>query len=193
MRWPAILVILLACGAGACSRSTMANYYVLTPSPTETAADSEGPAIGVRPVVLPGYVDRENIVTKAGPQRLRMDEANLWAEPLDENVTRVLAESLAARLRSDRVYYQPWPQGAVDYRVEVTVLQLTGTLGGDAVLQALWTVHAEGEDSGLLAARRADLRRSAGDDYDKFAGALSGMLAELSDRIAEAIQTELKP
>ena len=37
MRWAAIPLILLACGAGACSRSTMANYYVLTPPASESA------------------------------------------------------------------------------------------------------------------------------------------------------------
>ena len=41
MRWPATLVILLVCGAGACSRSTMANYYVLAPPASEAAGGGD--------------------------------------------------------------------------------------------------------------------------------------------------------
>lgn len=188
MRWPATLLILLVCGVGACSRSTMANYYVLTPPSHAPAGNTDGPSVGVRPVILPGYVDRDNIVTMAGPQRLRLDDGNVWAEPLDENMTRVLAECLAGDLATDHVHFQPWPQGTVDYRVSVSVLNVTGTLGGEAVLQAFWTVHAENDEPDLVAAHRADLRRPAGEGYDSFAAALSDMLAELSGEIAKAIR-----
>ena len=186
MRWTATLIILLACGAGACSRSPMAQYYVLTPHAFDSAPAEHGPAVGIGPVVLPKYVDRINIVTTAGPQRLRVDEQNVWAEPLDENVTRVLGENLSALLGTDRVHFDPWPRGAVDYRVSVTVVRLTGALGGEARLDALWSVRKEDGEK-PLASRRSNLRHPAGDSYDAFAAALSDILAELSRQIAEVI------
>lgn len=182
----ATLLVLLACGAGACGRSSMANYYVLTPRASEAPPAADGPAVGVGPVVLPGYVDRTNIVTTAGPQRLVLDEQNVWAEPLDENVTRVLGENLGTLLGTDRIHFDPWPQGVVDYRVSVTVVRLTGALEGEAQLDALWTVRKEDDDT-ILAARRTNLRRPAGDDYDALAAALSDMLADLSQQIAQSI------
>jgi uncharacterized lipoprotein YmbA len=162
---------------------------VLTPHAFETGERGEAPAIGIRPVVLPKYVDRLNIVTTAGPRRLLLDEQNLWAEPLDENVTRVLAENLSALLATDRVHFHPWPHGAVDYQIDVNVVRLTGTLGGESDLQALWTVHAEKGEK-LVATRRTVLRRPAGDDYEAFVAALSDSLADLSREIAESIPRE---
>lgn len=178
----ALLVLLL--GAGACSRSKMADYYVLTSQPVEPPAGAEGPSIGIGPVILPKYMDRLNIVTTGGPQRVVLTEQTLWAEPPVEAVTRVLAENLSALLATDRVYVQPWPQGAVDYGISVNVLRLTGTLGGQAEVQALWAVHAGDQ---LVVARRTNLQRPAGGSYDTYVAALSGMFADLSREIASAI------
>jgi len=171
---------------GACSRSKMANYYVLTSHPFEPERQA-GPSIGIGPVVLPKYSDRLNIVTAGGPQRVVLTEDNVWAEPLTEAVTRVLAENLSALLATDRVHVQPWPQGAVDYRVSVNVLRLTGALKGQAEVQALWSVYAGDK---LVVARRTDLERPAGETYDTYVAALSDMFADLSQEIAKAIPAE---
>ena len=110
MRCSAILLLLLPFVAGACARSKMGNYYVLESHAFE-AERQEGPSVGIGPIVLPKYTDRINVVTSGGPQRMVLTEQNLWAEPLSDNVTRVVAENLAAALRTDRVHLQPWPHG----------------------------------------------------------------------------------
>lgn len=183
MRGSAILLLVLLCATGACSRSKLGNYYVLESHASE-AGRSTGPSVGVGPVVLPKYTDRINVVTSGGPQRMVLTEQNVWAEPLSDAVTRVLAENLSALLATDRVHVRPWPQGAVDYAVGVNVLRLTGRLGGKAELQALWTV-SRGDD--LIVARRTNLERPAGDSYDTYVAALSDMFADLSREIAQAI------
>jgi uncharacterized lipoprotein YmbA len=183
MRAHTLLLVLLL-GASACSRSKMADYYVLTSQPFEPRAGSAGPSIGIGPVLLPKYADRLNIVTTGGPQRVEMTEQHLWAEPPVEAMTRVLAENLSALLATDRVHVQPWPQGAVDYRIGVNVLRLTGKLGGQAEVQALWTVEAGDK---IVVARRTNLQRPAGESYETYVAALSGMFADLSREIASAI------
>jgi hypothetical protein len=182
MRAPTFLLVLFL--AGACSRSKMADYYVLTSQPFEPATGAPGPAIGIGPVILPKYADRLNIVTTGGPQRVELTEQSLWAEPPVEAVTRVLAENLSALLATDRVHVQPWPQGAVDYRIGVNVMRLSGTLKGEAEVQALWTIHA---DDALVVARRTNLHRPAGESYDTYVAALSAMFGDLSREIASAI------
>lgn len=186
MRFSAILPLLLPCLAGACSRSKMGNYYVLESHAFE-AERPAGPSVGVGPVVLPKYTDRINVVTSGGPQRMVLTEQNLWAEPLSDAVTRVLAENLSSLLSTDRVHTRPWPPGAVEYEVGVNVLRLTGKLGGKAELQALWTIRA---GDLMLASRRTNLERAAGDSYDSYVAALSDMFAELSQEIAKAIPAE---
>jgi len=177
-------ILLLLCGAAACSRSPAAKYYLVTPREAQAVPAADGPSLGLEPVALPKYTDRPGIVTTAGPQQMRVDDVNLWAEPLSDNVTRVVAENLAAALQTDRVHLQPWPHGAVDYRVSVQIVELTGALDGDARLQALWAVYAGDE---VVAARRTDLLKPAGGDYATYAAALSDLLSELCREIAAAI------
>jgi len=181
MRIPAILLLIVL---AACSRSKMADYYVLTPQAFDSPG-GEGPAIGLEPVILPKYVDRLNIVTTGdAPQRIEFTEGNVWAEPPGDAMTRILAENLAALLATDRVHVANWPAGSVDYRITVNVLRLTGKLGGEAEMHALWTVW-QGDKT--VVSSRTNVTRPAGDSYQTYVAALSDMLGELSQEIARAV------
>lgn len=181
MRIPAILVVVVL---AACSRSKMADYYLLTPEAFDSPG-GDGPAIGIDPVIVPKYVDRLNIVTTGdAPQRLVLTEGHVWAEPPADAVTRVVAENLAALLASERVHVGHWPAGAVDYRVTVNLLRFSGKLGGKAEIHALWTVW-QGDKT--IVSNRTNLERPAGDRYETYVAALSDMLGELSQEIARAV------
>jgi hypothetical protein len=57
---------------------------------------------------------------------LTLGEFDRWAEPLQDNVSRVLAENLAFLMPTDQSLLQPRPRSAVlDYQVPFT---FTGTL-----------------------------------------------------------------
>ena len=98
--WRLALVTLggLLLGLEACT-STPSRFYVLSSlSASETiaaTAATQGPVIGVGPITLPKYLDRPQIVTRAGSNQLALAEFDRWAEPLQDNVARVLAENLA--------------------------------------------------------------------------------------------------
>jgi hypothetical protein len=97
----AILVWGGGCLGGA---SAPTRFYTLVPvavPPTEAnpSAAERGPAIGVGPVTLPGYLDRREIVTRRGRDEIELGEFDLWSEPLKDGATRVLGEDLAILLR----------------------------------------------------------------------------------------------
>jgi uncharacterized lipoprotein YmbA len=130
-------------------------------------------------------VDRLNIVTTGdAPQRIVFTEGNVWAEPPADAITRVVAENISAVLGTDRVQVGNWPAGAVDYKITVNILRLTGKLGGKAEILALWTVW-QGDKT--IASSRANLERPAGDSYQTYVAALSDMLGDLSQEIAGAV------
>ena len=85
-------------GLGACA-STPSRFYILnTLTASETipaTAAARGPVIGVGPITFPKYLDRPQIVTRASRHQLTLGEFDRWAEPLQDNVSRVLAENLA--------------------------------------------------------------------------------------------------
>jgi uncharacterized lipoprotein YmbA len=184
MRVAALLAALVLPLLAACGRSTMAQYYVLTPrtAAATNAGGGQPRSLGIGPVSLPKYVDRDNIVTTVGAQEVRVEAAHLWAEPLEENFVRVLTENLSATLGTDDIQFYPWPAGAVDHQVTVEVVRFDGALNGDAFLQARWSVR---EGKNTIASRRSNLTRKAGADYNAFAAAMSEMIAELSAEIAK--------
>jgi uncharacterized protein len=139
----ALVVSLL--GLGACAR-TPSRFYMLNPlapspelSPGSQA--ERGPVIGLGPITLPKYLDRPQIVSRASPHQLALGEFDYWAEPLQENFSRVLAENLALLIPTDHVLLDNWPRPApLDYQVRVEVRHFDGWLGGESSLIARWSI-----------------------------------------------------
>jgi uncharacterized lipoprotein YmbA len=96
-------MMLVAC-AGNNSPST---FYVLRSmeSPQEslsTEAGGQHVSILVGPISLPGYLDRNQMVTVAGKNEMALDEFNRWAESLRDGFYRVLLEDLSLLLKTPR-------------------------------------------------------------------------------------------
>jgi len=69
--------------------SAPTRFYTLVPMagpPTEAIPISaeRGPAIGVGPVTLPGYLDRREIVTRRGRDEIELGEFDHWSEQLKD-------------------------------------------------------------------------------------------------------------
>jgi uncharacterized protein len=176
---------------GACA-STPSRFYVLNPlSASETVpatAAERGPVIGVGPITLPKYLDRPQIVTRSGRNQLTLAEFDRWAEPLQDNVSRVLAENLARHIPTDHILLHPWPRSApVDYQVAVEVRQFDGWLGGESTLLARWSI-LDGAERELFN-RMAHLHApSGGQGYEAMVVVMNQMIDTLSRDIATAIQ-----
>jgi len=184
-----LLIGLAGCGGS----SAPARLYVLTPAPDapanpQGAAGAGGPSIGVGPVRLPGLLDRPQIVTRRGADEIDRAEFDRWAEPLGNNVPRVLAENLAAHLKTDRVALFPWNSArSVQYQVLVDVMRFDGAVGGDVVLDARWAIL--GADGKEVAVNRSLLTQpTGGAGYQALVTAMSRALAALSREIAGGIQ-----
>ncbi len=121
-----LLSFLLFCGC-----ASKAPYYYVLHSLQGEATDvkttrAEGDlTIGVGPVKIPGYLDRPEMTTRSTPYSLQFAEFDKWAEPLEKNLARVLAENLSILLSTDRVVVFPWAGSMhVLYQVTVDVEQM---------------------------------------------------------------------
>lgn len=178
---------------GGCA-SQPSRFYLLSAVPnTETASlemsGQQGPTIGVGPVTLPHYVDRPQIVTRTSPYELKVAEFDRWAEALDTNFTRVLAENLSILLPTARVVMSPWPRAIpIDYQVIVDVTHFLSQVGGDSLLIADWTLFkGEGQDA-LTSGRSRFSASPGGQDYAAIVAAMSQTVASLSREIATAVR-----
>jgi uncharacterized lipoprotein YmbA len=147
-------------------------------------------SIGVGPVELPQYVNRPQIVTRTSRNELEVASFARWAEPLEQNYSRVLAENLSVLLSTDRVIVYPWKRTiTIDYQVVVEVMRFDGALGGDVSMRARWSLLRDNGEKTLLR-RHSNFRRGTeADNYEGLVSAQSQMLADLSSEIAEAIQS----
>jgi uncharacterized lipoprotein YmbA len=189
--WPA----LAGCFGGLSGPTNFYMLSALSPSQAGTsAAIAEGRIrIGLATVVVPEYLSRNEIVVNLDNTVYRLAEFNQWAEPLNENLTRVLEENLTNLLRDDSidVFLATDSSIPTDYRLEVDVLRLDGNLGDQVALVAQWALlGAEEED--LILMRRSEYQEPAADNtYKGLVMAKSRTIEKLSRDMAGAIKEAL--
>ncbi|MDO9264142.1 MAG: PqiC family protein [Desulfosalsimonadaceae bacterium] len=188
----AILIFLAAPGCR--SAATPVTFYTL--SAVQEAADKNpeisalrDKVITIGPARFPNFLDRPQIVTRSGVNRLHISEFHRWAGNLDQDFLSILAENLSIRLASPQVLIYSWKdQVPPDYRVELEVHQFEGQMGEAVLLNVTWAVRGREGDAEPLILRRSVIRREiSGNDYDALVAAHSQALGELSGEIAAAI------
>jgi uncharacterized lipoprotein YmbA len=138
-------------------------------------------------------LNRNEIVLNLDNTIFQLAEFNQWAEPLDENLTRVLEENLTNLLQGDSIEVFLTSESSIplDYRLEVDVLRLDGNLGGQVVLVAQWAL-LETEEDELILMRRSRYQELAADvTVKELVLAKSRMVKNLSRDMAAAIKKAL--
>jgi uncharacterized protein len=191
----AVLVAGLA-GAG-CADSQPTRFYTLAALPDAPSeamlARTSDLSVGVGPVTLPPYLDRPQLVTRAGSNRAVLAEFDSWVEPLQGMFARVLAENLALLLGTDDVLTLPQRRAlALDYQVEVDVTRFDVDTSGNAVLDARWWVLGRDGERILRSGRSTISEPTQVADYTAAAGALSRALGAMSLEIARAIADQAR-
>ena len=181
----AAVSLLVALAAGCAS--PMSRFYTLSAANAPAAASSTL-SIVVGPVSVPAVVDRPQIVVTTGPNQVRPEEFNRWASPLQNNISRVVAENLVALLGTPRVIlFSQTLGGDVDYRAAIEVQRFESAPGEpqrgcrlDGKPRQGWQV-TDGPH------HRA--RGTSDKGYDALAAAHSRGLARLSRDIADGVLT----
>jgi len=179
-------------------KSAPTDFYMLSPlSPsqagTSTATKDSRIHIGIVTVVVPEYLDRNEIVLNLDNTAYQLAEFNQWAEPLSNNLTRVLEENLTNLLHNESidVFLAAESSIPLDYRLEVDVIRLDGNLGDKVTLVAQWAL-LEGEEDDLKLMRRSKYQETAADNtYKALVLAKSRMIEKLSRDMAAAIKKAL--
>lgn len=191
--WPVWVMICLALTACALGPSPPVQYYMLNPETPAADANRapEHPAmvrVTVEPVQIPRYLNRPQIVTHQAGTAYHLDEFNQWLEPLDNNLTRVITENLAAMLGADGIDVLAAPRSPQsDFNLAVQILRLDGRRGTETVLVARWSLFRPSEREPVRT-RRFAIRESVADDsYRSFVAAQNHMVAELCRAVAAAI------
>ena len=145
-------------------------------------------SVVVGPVSIPAIVDLPQIVVNTGPNQVKLDEFNRWASPLQNNISRVVAENLVVLLGTPRVsLFQQSLNADADYRVAIEVQTFESAPGDAATLNAVWIVRNT-KDGKSQTGRTTVREPSPSSTYDELAAAHSRALARMSQDIADAIR-----
>ena len=166
-------------------------FFALTSLPrTARKAQDAASAItlGIGPIKFPGYLDRQQLVTRASQNRFAVAENDRWAEPLEENFSRVLSQNLSILLQSDRMVAYPWERNQrPTYQVQVEVLRFEPNAEQLVELWARWSILDNSRKT--INVKNSYLSLQARDrSTEASVAAMSEVLANFSQEIAAAIR-----
>lgn len=135
-----LLLTLTACSVLQPVKDTATQHLLepLVPDRTLTAAR---PAIAVGRPSLPGYLDSNQLVTRSAGQ-LMVSKHDLWGEPLDTGISRVIASNLSRLTGSMNI--QPVESfTSLDYTtlLELKIAQFEPDAANQMVLQGTWKLQ----------------------------------------------------
>jgi uncharacterized lipoprotein YmbA len=153
-----------------------------------------GLLLGIGPIRFPAYLDREQIVTRAAQNRLDISENDRWAEPLEENFTRVLSRNLGTLLGGIRIIRYPWQTSQrPTCQIEMEVLRFEPNARQEVELLAGWTLIDVSNKTALVSKESRIARRTAAKSMEASVAALSETLGDLSREIADTILATFRP
>lgn len=184
-----VLLLLFAAG---CTATPPSDFYVLIPMATADSAPAGGGqdslSVSVGPVKIPEYLNRAQIVSRAGPHRLDVDEFSRWGGPLTSNLSSVVAQNLTVLLRTDNVFVFPGDDPVTPrFRVIVFITRFDGTLGEHVELDARWVVTGPRRREELGTGRTVVREPIDGGGYESYVAAQSRALDVLSREVAAEI------
>ena len=177
--------------AAGCATTPASHFYLLSitgqeSSTATTSTISDQTIIGIGPVRLPEYLDRPQIVSRTDNTELYISDLHRWAEPLEDNFTRVFAEQIARILATDNISIEPSRnRNDLDLRIIIDVIQFDTNQNGEVSLIAYWSVERR-DGSKLVKTQKStihlDISRNPG--HAKIVEGLSRAVYQLARDIA---------
>ena len=181
-----------------CGGSPPVYFYTLSVESTAgTGSDVAGRnfRIAVGPISIPEVIDRPQMVVRSGPNQVVLIEEHRWAESLNSEIPRVIAENLSRLLSTEMVWAYPQNvKGAVDYRVSVDIQRFDSIPGQSVAIEALWSIKRVSQEGDEAKVGRSNVQQPvSGQGYEAIAEAHSRALAVISREIAGAIRSLSPP
>ena len=175
-------------------------FFTLAPLPqteqlhARSNDKTNGLFVAIAPIRFPGYLDREQIVTRAAPNRLAILENDRWAEPLEENFARVLVQNLGVLLGGASVIRYPWQNSQrPTCQIEIEVLRFEPSADHQVELLAHWAVIDHSSKTRLAFKETRVARRTRTRSTEASVTGLSEALSDLSREIADTILARFRP
>ena len=192
-----VLTLLLPFG---CGGSKPARFYILTPTVKPAVGSIQNESlepisIAIGPVELSEYLLRPQIVSHSGANKVEYSEYDRWAEPLDDNFARVVAENISNLMKTDQIFVYPFPGSAqVQYRIDFEILRFAQGADGQVSLIVLWSIYYEDEVKLLLRKKSTFIRPGPTSEdgyYQELTGIMSRMVEDLCREVVKEFEKRI--
>jgi uncharacterized protein len=116
--------------------------HILTPLVPDRTLAKQSPAIAIKRPSLPSYLDRQQLVTRS-EGALMIRKLDIWAEPLDAGISRVMGSNLSRLTGSLNI--QPVENfTTLDYTklLEIRIAQFEPDTAHQMILQGTWKLES---------------------------------------------------
>jgi uncharacterized lipoprotein YmbA len=134
-------LLMVSCGVLRPVKDT-SESHLLDPAVPERAVTGAKPAVAIARPSLPGYLDRQQLVSRSGDGRVMMNQNHLWAEPLDAGISRVTAANLGRLENSLNILpVESFVTMDYDTLLEIRVSRFEPDESGALVLECTWKLQ----------------------------------------------------
>lgn len=165
------------------------NYYLLeslTELPIKSSENSSN--IHMQLKGFPEYLDRFQIVTYNGNNGITFKDNERWAEPVQDNLMRVVREDLAKLLPGSVISIGPWESSSNKaVKVELLFNHFSGQLGKHTKIDIRWAIV---KGSGESKQGSFNDQQPIGDKYQDLIIGLNNGINHFSMELATNLATE---
>jgi hypothetical protein len=145
----------------------------------------------VGPLTLPEYLDRRQIVSRSGKNRVVLAEFDQWSSSLDDELTGLLVANISENLIFQHIAvmsgkFSVIPNTGKMYRIPVKIVHFHGSRGGSVVLNAFWGAveNQNGHDKYLFTQESTITETVTGNSYEALVAAMGRAAGKLAMEIA---------
>lgn len=136
---------------------------------------------------IPKYLDRPQVVTRVGRNKIRINDLHQWAGPLKHDLVRVVQENLSRLFEGHDTVSYPWKNTeGVRYQIKISIQRLD-VQDRSAILWADWSIRDVKSAASSRSFRSRIETRISGLSYTDRVSGINDCLNQFSYDLAEGI------
>ena len=163
-------------------------YYLLQPNAAaQPVTTPQAVTISLQPIRMPAYLDRPQLTSRNQHRQVIIAPLDRWAEPLQDNFSRVLAENLSRHLVNATVSSERWPTASdAAHSVTMTINSFDGILGEQSRVDIRWQISSADASK---PAQHGHFTQTTpiGNSYMELVTALNNALDQFARQLAQSV------
>lgn len=177
--------------SGCLTTAPPARLYVLDPleGVSPAARLDHRLALGIGATLVPEYLDRPELVVRAGSNEVRAVETDRWAERLPVTLSRVLTENLSRLLGVEAQLLQSGRAvGHLDYEIYLDITRFEIAPDGSAALGGRWSIIDAQSRAEVASARLSRQEKSGASGFPAAVASMNRAISAISQEIAARLR-----